>query len=229
MRTPVVDVIVPVVGRPQAAEPFLASLAAHDGHRVVLYVVLHHEDWASKAAWHKACPNFPQVRGWISATECHTFAEKVNSGYRGGKSDFVLLVGDDVRFTEGWLDACLKVAETGARVVGTSETVNRRVKSGTHSCHPFIERDYVAEVGASWDGPGVVCHEGYRHWYVDDEIVATAKQRKVWGFAADAVLEHLHPVHGLAEMDAVYRAGQSRKEDDRRLFQQRRLQFGGPL
>lgn len=220
MRTPLVDVIVPVVGRPQAALPFMASLFGED--RVQVYAVAERVDVASQ-------------QEWLSAGACvirgdeRTFAQKVNVGYRAGDAEWLLLVGDDVRFTVGWLDACLKAAETGARVIGTSETVNRRVKSGTHSCHPFIQRDYVAEVGASWDGPGVVCHEGYRHWYVDDEIVAAAKQRKVWGFAADAVLEHLHPVHGLADMDAVYRLGQSRKEDDRRLFQQRRLQFGGPL
>jgi hypothetical protein len=217
---PVVEVLVPVVGRPQAALPFMASLAGDD--RVRVLAIVEDEDAASWAAWAAA-------GAVVVAGSARTFAEKVNMGFRFTHADWVLLAGDDVRFTAGWLDACLKVAATGASVVGTSETVNRRVKSGTHSCHPFIQRDYIVEVGASWDGPGVVCHEGYRHWYVDDEIVAAAKQRKVWAFAAEAVLEHLHPVHGLADMDAVYRAGQSRKENDRQLFQQRRLQFGGPL
>ena len=222
MQSPLVDVIVPVVDRPQAAAPFMASLADVDRVRVLVHPVVELADEVSRAAWCAAGAG-GSVRVLVGTVS--SFAEKVNLGFAKSSAPFILLAGDDVRFTAGWLDACLRVAESGVSVVGTSEPVNRRVRSGGHSCHPFIRRAYVVEQGASWDGPGVVCHEGYRHWYVDDEIVTVAKQRKVWGFAADAVLEHLHPVHGLADMDAVYRRGQARKEDDRRLFQQRRRQF----
>jgi hypothetical protein len=64
----------------------------------------------------------------------------------------------------------------------------------------------------------VVCHEGYRHWFVDDEIVWTAKQRGVWAFAAGSIVEHLHPYWGKGEMDSVYALGQEHAEADKALF-----------
>ena len=56
---------------------------------------------------------------------------------------------------------------------------NPRVISGEHGTHLLIRRSYIDEVGASWgtDGkgtPGEVCHDGYTHMYVDDEIVTAA-------------------------------------------------------
>jgi hypothetical protein len=77
-------------------------------------------------------------------------------------------------------------------------------------------------VGASWDGPKVVAHEGYRHNFVDDEIVTAAKQRGVWQMALGSVVEHLHPVFGKAEDDEVYQLGKSCWEADWELFKQRR-------
>jgi hypothetical protein len=50
----------------------------------------------------------------------------------------------------------------------------------------------VAGVGASWDGPGIVCHEGYRHWFVDDEITVAAQLRGVFQAALGSHVEHLH-------------------------------------
>jgi hypothetical protein len=210
---PVVDVLVPVVHRPWAAAPFMASVAGDP--RVRVTAVVQEPDSESVEAW--ALAGAEQLLQ--SGT---TFAQKVNAGFRATDAPWVLLAGDDVRFTPGWLDACLRAAESGAEVVGTNEVDNRRVRQGLHSCHPFISRAYVNSVGASWDGPGVVCHEGYRHQYVDDEIVLAAKQRGVWAFAEDAVLEHLHPIHGKAPQDAIYRLGASAASADRATFMERR-------
>jgi hypothetical protein len=83
----------------------------------------------------------------------------------------------------------------------------------------------VDEQGASWDGPKTVCHEGYRHWFVDDEIVTAARQRGVWAMAPKSVVEHLHPLWGGAEMDDTYRLGQAHAEEDKQLFEQRLAQY----
>lgn len=211
-----VDIIVPVVGRPWAAAPFMASLIGEP--RVRVLAVTERGDMASEDAWTAAAAH-------VARRDARTFAEKVNAAYRSTMAPWLLLVGDDVRFTPGWLDACLAAADDTGHVIGTNEPTSRRVRTGLHSCHPMIRRSYVDTVGASWDGPGVVCHEGYGHQFVDDEIVLAAKQRGVWRFAADAVLEHLHPVHGFGEDDDTYRRGRRTAVADRRLFSERRQRY----
>ena len=72
----------------------------------------------------------------------------------------------------------------------------------------------------------MVCHQGYRHWFVDDEIVTAAKQRGVWQMALGSVVEHNHPLWGKAEDDEVYQLGQSSAEADRALFRARLVEQG---
>lgn len=208
-----VDVIVPVLNRPHNAVPFMES---QTDDRVTVHVVSEFDDVGTRAAWWVT-----SAKVHTSAT-AHTFAEKVNEGYRHTTAPWVLLAGDDVRFTPGWLDAALEVAEaTEAKVIGTNDEANARVKRGTHTCHPLIARDYIDTVGASWDGPGIICHEGYRHTFVDDEIVTAAKRRNVWAPAPLSIVRHLHPVWGTAPLDGTYRLGQSHQDHDRALYRAR--------
>ncbi len=67
----------------------------------------------------------------------------------------------------------------------------------------------------------MVCHEGYKHWYVDDEVVTVAKQRGAWGMALGSIVEHLHPAWGKGETDDVYTLGQSHADADKALFLKR--------
>src|SRR4029077_20483144 len=150
-----------------------------------------------------------------------TFAEKVNQAYRETDEPWLFLVGDDVRFQPGWLDQAQHAARDGAHVIGTNDLHNPLVLKGEHATHLLIRRNYIDERGASWDGPKVVCHEGYGHWFVDNEIVSVAKQRKVWAFAHHSKVEHLHPLWGGAETDATYELGQSRIVEDKALFEAR--------
>jgi hypothetical protein len=114
-----------------------------------------------------------------------------------------------------------QVVGTHRAVVGTNDLGNARVMAGEHATHLLIKREYIDEVGASWDGPGVVCHEGYRHWFVDDEIVSAAKQRNEWGMALASVVEHLHPLWGKSEDDDTYRLGVRYQAADGKLFRKR--------
>jgi hypothetical protein len=61
--------------------------------------------------------------------------------------------------------------------------------------------------------------------FVDDEIVTVAKQRGVFAFAKDAVVEHLHPVVEKAEVDATYRLGWSYAEVDKSRFAERMREY----
>jgi hypothetical protein len=212
-------VIVPVLDRPQNAEPFMASLRASTGLADV-YAVIGPDDTVSLDAWQAQGAKVLEASG-------ESFAVKVNEAFRATTEPFVFVTGDDVRFYPGWLDHAQHVAELHqAHVIGTNDLGNPRVVSGDHGTYLLIRRSYVDEQGASWDGLGAVCHEGYGHWYVDDEIVTAAKQRGVWASALGSVVEHLHPLWGKAEDDDTYRKGQASQAADYRLFRKRYARFG---
>jgi GT2 family glycosyltransferase len=212
-----ITVIVPVLHRPHNAKPFMASLRASTGLATV-HAVADIHDMKTREAWLDA--------GATVLVTCGdgrgTFAEKVNIGYRECQTDWMFVTGDDVRFHAGWLDHAQHVARTqDADVIGTNDAGNPSVVIGDHATHLLIRRSYVDEHGASWDGPKVVCHEGYGHWWVDDEIVTVAKQRGRWAMALGSVVEHMHPLWGKGEHDDVYALGQSSKDKDAQLFHSR--------
>jgi GT2 family glycosyltransferase len=209
-----VAVIVPVLNRPQNAEPFMRSLRASTG-LAEAYAVCEETDVASQEAWRAAGAS-------LIVTNVTTFAEKCNVGYQNTTEPWLFLVGDDVHFHAGWLDHLQQVARnTGAKVVGSNDLANERVLVGDHATHMLVDRVYIDEQGASWDGPGVVCHEGYRHWFVDDELVTVAKQRNVWAPALASLVEHLHPIVGKAETDAVYELGRKSQTKDKMTYTRR--------
>jgi hypothetical protein len=218
-------VIVPVLRRPQNAVPFMASLKASGAPLATVYAITDQDDPETARAWRDAGAQVV-VMARIAATEDDpgppgTFAEKVNLGYRATKEPWLLLTGDDVKFHPGWLDQAQHAARDGADVVGTNDLHNPLVTAGDHATHLLIRRAYVDEQGASWDGPGVVAHEGYRHWFVDNEFVTAAKQRGAWTMAIHSKVEHMHPLWGLAEDDETYALGREHIEADKALFEKR--------
>jgi GT2 family glycosyltransferase len=215
-------VIVPVLRRPQNAAPFMASLAASGAPLARVYAVADEDDEETAQAWKQAGA---KVLTWYGPPP-GTFAQKANIGYRATSEPWLLLAGDDVKFHPGWLDHAQAAARDGADVIGTNDLHNPRVTAGEHSPHPLVRRAYIDEQGASWDGPGVACHEGYRHWFVDQEIVDVAKQRGAWTMAFHSKVEHMHPLWGLAEDDDTYRLGQSHVEADKALFRERLQKYG---
>jgi hypothetical protein len=225
-------VIVPVMRRPQNAEPFMRSLRASTGLATV-YVLGDPDDEATLDAWAAAGADYVSADGSAWPGRTGTFAEKINVGARwavalAGRVEsksppepWLFLTGDDVRFHPGWLDHAQATAGDRYHVIGTNDLANPRVLAGEHATHLLVRRSYVDEVGASWDGPGVVAHEGYRHWFVDDEIVTAAKLRGAWAMALGSRVEHLHPLWGTAAADEVYALGQSHAAADRALFEAR--------
>lgn len=208
-------VIVPTM-RPANAELFMASLTASTDTAKVYAVT----DADSAAAWRSAGAE-------VLVGDEVSFAQRVNAGYRATDEPWLFLVGDDVRFHRFWLINAKLIGSRRYHVVGTADLANPRVMAGDHATHLLVRRWYVDEVGASWDGPKVVCHEGYRHWFVDDEIVTAAQRRGVWAFARSSVVEHLHPLTGKAEWDDVYEIGVQHKDADEQLFRSRLLEHLG--
>lgn len=221
-----VAVIVPVAKRDNAL-PFLRSLAdsltarQQQRRQVRVYVMTDWDDEATLSAWIDAAAIYPNCffDEYHYLRTMGSFAEKINRGFEISKAPWLLLVGDDVQFHRGWLDqAMATAAETGAAVVGTNDLGNPAVIAGAHATHMLIRREYIEQQGASLDGPGIVCHEGYRHWYVDNEIVEMARVRGVWAPCLTAHIEHLHPLFGKGQVDEVYMIGQQAAEADKALW-----------
>lgn len=220
-----VDVVVPSLHRPQNVAPFMRSLRASTGLARAWWVCE-----PDDIELHEAV----RAEGGELITEHASFPAALNIGYRRSGSlpdaaPWLLFVGDDVRFRPGWLDQALDVADRyEADVVATNDLLNPRTMAGTLATHPVIRRRYIDEVGASWDGPGSVCHEGYHHLFVDDEWTMAAQLRGVFQAALGSHVEHLHPYGGKAAMDDVYRLGEQRHEEDALLFQRRVQEYAAP-
>lgn len=207
-----VAVIVPVLGRPDHAKPFMESLRASTGLAHV-YAICEWTDNAS-SAWQEAGAE-------VVFGDQHTFAEKANAGYRASDEPWMLLVGSDVCFRPGWYDRALRAAGDRFHLVGTNDL--SALHRPHHAVHPLIRRSWVDEQGASWDGPGTIAHEGYGHCFVDNEWSTVAARAGVLIQAPDAVVEHLHPLFRKAEVDEVYEEGQKSYAADRALFELRHV------
>lgn len=207
-------VIVPTINRPEAAEPFMRSLRSTTGAGRAYALMV--EGDPSESAWREAGAEilFSEREGW---------SPKCNAGYRQTSEPWLFFTGDDVKFHPGWLEQAQVAAHVHqASVVGSNDLGNPRVTSGQHAVHFLVKRSYVDEMGASWDGPGVVCHEGYRVWYPDDEVVTAAKQRGVWAMALGSRVEHLHPLWGKGDEKSNALPDEEAVKADRALFLRRR-------
>jgi len=134
------------------------------------------------------------------------YARKINYGLTVTEEPWLFQAGDDLAFSDGWDRLTLQAADPGFRVVGTNDLGNPRVGQGRHSTHSLVSREYVETFGGS-DEPGKMLHEGYRHNFVDDELVFVAMKRRTFVFAARAIVEHLHPHWGKGATDETYERG----------------------
>ena len=216
---PLIDVLVPVLHRPQSIPRFMRSLQV-TAPLATAWFICEDGDVEEQVV---AGQYGAQV---LSDPNVHTFAQKVNFGYRNTAAPWMLLVGDDVIFRPNWLEEAMRVAElTWAQVISTNDLHNTFVMRGEDAVHPIISRHYVDQFGASWDGPGVVAHEGYKHHGPDTEIVDVAISRQVFAPSLKSIVEHLHPDNGKAPMDRGYQVAATAQPKDRELFFARRAQF----
>lgn len=204
-------VIVPVLHRPQNVGPFLDSLRASTGLATAYFVVEEDDDLMA----HMVLSNGGRV-----ITKSGSFAVKANYAVSRTDEPWLLFTGDDVHFHSGWLNAALDIANRYDKsVIATNDCHNPSVTKGEHATHPLIERRYIEELGASFDGPGTVAHEGYGHMFVDNEWTYLAKVRKTFAAALNSRIEHIHPLFDEAVPDdEVYAKGRSTYEADMQLW-----------
>ena len=218
-----IDILVPVLGRPQNAQPLSDSIRFAATLPYTLTWLCSQGDSdeidACKATDHGVVVtvSWPAGEG--------DYAKKINFGYQATSlygNEYVFTAADDVEFEQGW-DQVAVAAAGKAGMVGTNDDANPLVKRGRHSTHTLFSRRYIDEVGATFfDGPGVVYHEGYKHQWVDTEAVKAATDRGEWAFARRAVVRHNHPFFRRGvKRDATYEKALGDAPHDSALYRER--------
>jgi hypothetical protein len=216
-----VAVLIPALNRPQNVKPLVDSFNRTAGKQANLYFVCDEDDTAQIEA---VKASGAQV---LHASHGSTYAQKVNAGFEQTLEPWIFVAGDDVKFHTGWVDWARDLSDR-FDVIGTNDAMpgtlgNRTVLNGSHADHFFIRRLYVDEYGASLDGPGVVAHEGYGHFYTDVEIIELAKARYTFSPCLSSIVEHLHPdVNPDVPKDETYILGWSQRGKDEALYRERK-------
>lgn len=229
-------VLVPVLNRPQNVKPLVESFLEGCPEGSVLCFIPSAEDPEEMDAIapfigeHAGGRIVLQDRDWDGGT---TWPQKINyaAGRIGNSVDWCLFAADDVRFVPGWWEATEELrADERIGVIGTNDsrdgTGNPRVAAGDHTCHPLVRSRYIRDHGTV-DRRGEAVHGGYHHWFVDDELIWTAKLRNAWAYCPDAIVEHLHPYWGHGEWDDTYQRGEANAEADGALWRQRATELLG--
>lgn len=221
-----VAVLVPVLGRPRAAQPLVESFvnSIPAGLARLVFICSHGDTDETNAC---------------VATGCRTlmldqqpgpgdFARKIQKGFEQTDEPFVFQAADDVAFQPGWCRAVLAAIEDGDQygVCGTWDGANPQVMRGVHSTHSLIRRAYIDECGGSWDGPGTVFSQAYSHQWVDVELIELAKLRGCFTFAKASRVLHRHPLFDRkVARDSIYERGFADAAADRALFHARQREW----
>ena len=212
--SPPLVVVIPSRERPERLEPLAQAFRdTTPEHRMVF--VVDPDDLPSQEA--ARCAGSL----WVTNKRL-TYPKKVNRGIEATTEPFILVGADDIRPHEGWFEAASALLDEEVGMVATNDLGNEYVMDGELATHPLIARWYF-EMGTA-DGPGLY-HEGYWHNGADLEASETARARGAFAYAADSVVEHLHPNYGKAEIDATYMQGgfhEAKRRYDEALIAKRR-------
>lgn len=142
-----------------------------------------------------------------------------NMGAVASKAQWVGLGADDLVFHPGWLEAVWPLMQEPWGVIGLNDGATSWERVGW-ATHWLVSREFcMAHMG------GVMVPPVYAHGMVDVEVCRVAQMRGLFTYAADAMVEHMHPDWGKADRDALYERD---LRDDKRVFNIRALK-GFPL
>lgn len=216
-----IDILVPVLGRPQNVQPLLESIKITSTPHRVFFICSQGDSKQIRACQRSDAETL--IAPWDP--DRADFALKINWAFPQTDAPFVFQAADDLRFHHQWDVYALRVAEhRGAGVVGTNDLGNPLVKRGGHSTHTLIRRSYIDTYGGTYDDTGLVFCELYDHQYCDNEFVQTAIRRGQWAFAKRSLVEHLHPHWRKAEMDSTYEKATRETKSDGQLYLRRMKQ-----
>lgn len=218
-----IDVLVPVLGRPQNAQPLYDSWDTHSPDTATLTFIVSPDDQEQIEA---CLDTGADVLEMDFSSRSGDYAAKINEGFGATSLPWVLNASDDITFTEGWWQEAFRYVTDDISVVATNDRANSHVKRGRFGTHCLIRRSYIDQYGGTFDNqPGVVLYEGYDHNYVDRELCEVAKSRGVYAWARESVIRHRHPLFRTAEWDDTYRKGHARIREDHALFEERLRSF----
>lgn len=213
--TPDLVILVPALQRPGHVEPLLESVIETTPVPFRVVFICDPTDFAEQRAAHAAGVD---TMLYAPPPGAGAYPSKINAGIRASSEPLVFLGADDLRFRPGWWEAARRELLAGADVVGVNDLIERPHRPG-HATHFLMTRAY-AELDTI-DGSRGPMHEGYEHWFVDDELIAVATSRDRYAYAPDAIVEHLHPMVGKAPDDPTYVRGRRNSRRDRRRFRVR--------
>lgn len=216
-----IDILVPVLSRPQNAQPLVDSIRAHTTVPYTITFVCSPGDDEEIAACLATGANVSVVNWQPGPGDA---ARKWNHGYQITANPHVFTAADDVTFTPGWDTEILRVANrTGAGMVGSNDMANPLVMRGKHSTHSLFSRHYIDSVGGTFtDGPGTIYCDKYDHQWIDTESVRAAMDREQWAFARRSVVAHHHPIFDRSvRMDPTYSKALGDASHDSALYKQR--------
>jgi glycosyltransferase involved in cell wall biosynthesis len=209
-------ILVPVLRRPHRVAPLAESVKACTPGARLIFVCTPGDDDEIAEVDRVGCE-----RILIPMEPDGDYARKINAGYRVTSEPLIFTAADDLRFHPGWFEAAAaKLADPDVGVVGVNDLGSRRVRAGEHATHFLVTRDYIDTQGVI-DTPRAVFCEIYHHFFVDDEMVGTARYRNAWAVASDAVVEHLHHYYGKSEFDQTYQLGCAYSDEDKQRFEAR--------
>jgi hypothetical protein len=206
--------LVPVLNRPHRVAPFLGAVESSTPGARVLFLA-DGDDEATLEAIEKEVDRDLCID---LNTDGGRYSEKCNRGVGLTSETLIFTAADDLEPRVGWFEAALASMVDSTEVVGINDLIDRP-RRPEHATHFLLTRRYAEQ--PTIDGGSGPFHTGYVHWYCDDEMVATARHRGVYAYAAAAEIDHLHPMVNLAPDDAVYAKGRENRRQDRRLFTKR--------
>jgi hypothetical protein len=216
----VIDILVPVLGRPQNAAPLVQNIRdTTTVPHTITFLCSGGDDEQYEAC--RATDAFTvQFKREAGPGD---YAWKINTAAQGTTSDWIFQAADDLTFQPGWDTYALKIADIGPGydVIATNDMANANVRKGQFGTHNLIRRRYVTD-----RLNGQVLHEGYDHNFVDRELSGWAQSHGVFRFAPHSRVKHNHPLWKTAPDDPTYRKSLARFQDDRRLFLSRAHLWG---
>jgi hypothetical protein len=208
-------VLVPVLRRPHRVGPTIGGFTATVPGCRILFIP-DPDDLAERQAIEGLGAEQLPVAG--------NYARKIRAGVEETGEPLIFTGADDLAPHAGWFEAAkgwlgTPTLEGGhVQVVGVNDLIPRPHRP-QHATHFLMAREY-AEQPTIDGGPGPF-HEGYHHWYCDDELIATATKRGVYAYGGDVPVVHLHHMAGRAPDDDTYRQGRENWRIDRRHFLKR--------
>lgn len=212
-----VSVVMPTRGRPEQLKACIRRLfASVEGSHVDVecLVVVDHDDEATYTALASIEGDDSRLTFITNDDPEATAVMKWNAGARMAKGDWFVLGADDLWFHDGWLTAALEADENASGGGGGFVGFNDCHTDGTaYATHYMMRRDYLTKFNG-----GVLACPHYHSWYIDVEAAERAKRAHTYTYAADAVVEHRHPVWSREPGDETYRRGQKWHTQDQETF-----------